>query len=251
MPVISGLTPVILVMNDEYFLPYALESIRGWFDNYVIYDVGSKDQTENIIDWFYEKEKKRARFYIRKLPFVSTDVQGVFRNSMIAETGTNWYFIVDGDEVYHPESMKIIAETFPKQQIAQLADFKKIYGVFRRIEFSTDLTQAYDWHRSHHRIYYRTAIWKGTHPGESAVIPQVEETEYWYNSVFCYHFHNAIRSPLEEDVPSRMSRKDKNTYKPGDLKPYNLLEAMPMLRKPIESFSVNPALKQLQSVYSV
>ncbi len=248
---IQSLTPVILVMNDQYFLPYTLKSLSGWFDNYVIYDVGSKDKTSEVIDWFYESEKEQSRFYIRKLPFVSTDIQGVFRNSMIAETGTNWYFIVDGDEIYSPEGMKKISEQFQIQQVAHLADPHKIYGVFKRREFSLDLTKSYNRLRSHHRVYHRTAIWKGTHPGEAAVIQQNERTEHWYRDVLCYHFHNTIRSPLEEEVPSRVSRKEKETYKPGELIDFNLLEALPMLRKPIENFLVSPTLKQLQSVYSV
>ena len=42
---IKGLTPMILAMNDCFWLPYSLESLRGRFNRYVIYDAGSEDGT--------------------------------------------------------------------------------------------------------------------------------------------------------------------------------------------------------------
>lgn len=234
----SKLVPVILVMNDSYWLPYALESVRGWFKRYVIYDVGSKDNTGNIIDWFVETEKKRPippAFYVRHLPFVDPTIQGVFRNSMIAEAQSDYYFILDGDEVYNPLDMKILQEE----------NFHSLYGVFKRYEIGSDLQTRYEGIRNHHRVYHRTAIWKGTHPGEEAVIPQKAGVEQQI-PVVCHHFHNAIRSPLEQEVPGRVRRKTKPTYQPGKLIPYNLLEELPLLRKPIHTFPVAPELERLQ-----
>ena len=211
-------TPVILVMNDEYWLPYALESVRGLFKRYVIYDVGSTDNTPNIIDWFVEKEKNRAGLYVRSLPILDPAIQGIFRNSMIAEAQTDWYFILDGDEVYNKQDLLngLIQADTHMRKFDKGED--RIYGVCMRQEFSKDLTQAYDKLRGHHRLYHRTAIWKGTHPGEEAVITQRAHREFSFE-VLCYHFHNALRTSLQEEtVPGRVRRKKKNTYHPGTLK---------------------------------
>ena len=78
---IPGLVPVVLVMNDEFYLPYVLESTRGFFKKYVIYDVGSTDRTPEIIDWWVDTNPD-VEFVVRKLPFVDPKVQGTFRNSM-------------------------------------------------------------------------------------------------------------------------------------------------------------------------
>jgi len=205
------ITPVILVMNDQYWLPYALESVRGLFKRYVIYDAGSQDDTKNVIDWFVEKEKDRAGLYIRQLPLLDPAIQGIFRNSMIAEAQTDWYFILDGDEVYNKQDLLNALTQVDTHVRTFKPDDEKIYGVCKRKEMSSDLTQAYTKLRGHHRLYHRTAIWKGTHPGEEAVITQRAHREFELPAL-CYHFHNSIRSPMEEVVPGRTTRKRKPTY---------------------------------------
>ena len=46
------ITPVILVRNDAYWLPYCLKAVQGIFSRYVIYDIGSEDGTKDIIHQF-------------------------------------------------------------------------------------------------------------------------------------------------------------------------------------------------------
>lgn len=251
---IPGLTPVILVMNDEYFLPYALKSIMGRFEKYVIYDIGSKDKTRNIIDWFYQEETKQfnSKFVIRKLPFCPPEVQGTFRNSMIAEAGTDWYFILDGDEIYTAEGLCFLKREFLKLQDDHYrlqSMGPPLYGVCKRVEVDYDLKHCFDKQRSHHRVYHRIAIWEGSHPGEVPVIPQKDETEQDLQDVICYHFHNAIRSTFERDVPHRVTRKNKRTYRPGKLINFDLLGEIPILRDKIEDFPVHPELQKLQNAY--
>jgi len=249
------IVPHILVLNDQYWLPYSLECLRGKFNRYVIYDVGSKDETPNIIDRFVELEKKRgAEFYIRS--FTETphpQIQGIFRNSMIAESLSEWYLIIDGDEVYNEDDINYIADSkwtqFAYKSFFAEYSIDKIYGVVKRIEIGTDLQTRYSELRSHHRLYHQTAIWKGTHPGEEPVFNQNTSREFYLDAITCYHFHNTLRSPLEKDVPSRERRKGKSTYKPGQLIPYNLLDVLPILRKPIANFPVNPELEKLQHDY--
>ncbi len=240
------ITPVILVLNDCYWLPYTLESLRGRSKRYVIYDAGSKDGTLDIIDWFTETED--AEFFVRKLPLCTPDVQGTFRNSMIAEAQTDWYFIVDADEVYSANAMNELEVEF--NLLTQRRTEDVVYGVVLRKEMGTNLKSCYNVQRSHHRLYHRTAIFKGTHPGEEVVIKQCPRTEYYINSVLCYHFHNTLRSTLESDVPRRIKRKSQKTYHPGELVSMDLLKEMPMLSKPINNFTVNPELAKLQDAIS-
>lgn len=243
MEKIHNLTPVILVKDDMHFLPYALESVRGWFSKYIIYDVGSTDGTLDVIDWFVRSEGE-TEFIVRKLPFVDPVVQGTFRNAMIAEAQTDFYMILDADEAYNMIGMSRLRDGFKKLELTG-----KPYGLVRRVEMSHDLRQRYDKKRSHHRVYHRKAIWKGTHPGEEAVIPQIPENEFWIEGVECYHFHNCTRSTLDEDVPKRLERRGKPTYHPGKLMDFNLLDEVPMLRKPVGEFLVNPELEKLQKEY--
>ena len=254
MSKIEGLTPTILVMNDAFYLPYVLESLRGRFNRYVIYDAGSEDGTENIIDWFTETEN--AEFFVRKLPFAIPPIQGCYRNSMLVEAETEWTFMVDGDEIYSPESLDNLTDAITPNSTHEDHDRimgcyvdEFLYGVVQRQELATNLLHKYSDLRTHHRLYRRSAYFTGNHPGEAPRFKQKEKNELKIDNVTCYHFHNAVRSPLEGSVPKRMDRKSQGTYHPGELEPFNLLEELPILRKPIESFPVSEDLGKLQHVF--
>jgi hypothetical protein len=244
---IEGLTPTILVMNDQYWLPYALEALRGRFHRYVIYDAGSEDGTENIIDWFVETEK--AEIFVRRLPFAVPDIQGCYRNSMLVEAETEWTFMVDADEVYHPTSLDALTTGFDAlTRTSSLTELK--YGVFKRTEMATNLLHRYSDERTHHRLYRRNAYFIGNHPGEAPRYRQKESNEFKLDDVMCWHFHNALRSPLEGSVPKRLDRKAQGTYHPGELVPFDLLKELPILRAPINNFPVSSDLEKLQHVAS-
>lgn len=247
MDKIKGLTPTILVMNDAYYLPYVLESLRGRFERYVIYDAGSEDGTENIIDWFVETED--AEFFVRKLPFAVPDIQGCYRNSMLVEAETEWTFMVDADEIYHPRHLDSL-----KSQFGLLNSLgHPLYGVIRRIELAPSLIHRYSEERTHHRLYRRNAYFTGRHPGEVPRYKQKESNEFTFccgldDPITCWHFHNALRSPLEGSVPKRLDRKSQGTYHPGELVAFDLLQELPILKEPINNFPVSPDLERLQHV---
>lgn len=232
------LVPVILVSNEEYYLPYVLKSIMGKFPRYVIYDVGSEDRTRDIIDWFIESEKDQAEIFVRYLPMVSKDVQGTFRNAMIAEACADNYLIIDGDEIW-PEDFQV--SQVPLGKMTQ----QYPYGVCRRKEMNYDLTQQYSELRTHHRFYRREAFWTGTHPGEVAGIPQNKKTETDFDKLLVYHFHNTLRSSTEAKALKRMERKSQKTYHPGELQTINILDELPILQNRIENFPVSPVLMNL------
>lgn len=234
------LTPVVLVKNEEYFLPYTLESVAGYFDRMVIYDVGSTDRTREIIEWYVEKEKGRTEFFTRFLPDCPPEVQGTFRNSMIAEATSDYYLILDGDELY-PKQMIDGLKT-----LANKLDKQSMYGVVRRQEVTENLSQGYTELRTHHRVYHRSAYWTHTHPGEIPAIPQKSHREIHDDTIICYHMHNALRSSKEAETHKRIARKSQRTYHPGNiLRAMNLLEEVPILKSRIENFPVCPALEKL------
>lgn len=247
---IQGLTPMILVMNDCFWLPYALESLRGRFERYVIYDAGSEDGTENVVDWFADTESINAEFFIRKLPFAVPSIQGCYRNSMLVEAENEWGFMVDADELYTTQGLDALAIRFDHTKNPEPTNPDIRYGVVRRQEIGADLTTRYSEIRGHHRLYRRNAYFRGNHPGEVPTFKQKPDNEFKLDNVTCYHFHNALRSPLEGSVPKRLDRKAQGTYHPGELEPFDLLKTLPILRKPIEAFAVSPDLERLQHVAS-
>jgi glycosyltransferase involved in cell wall biosynthesis len=238
---------MVLVKNEEYWLPYVLKQTEGYFDSYVIYDVGSTDITRDIIAWWLERMEGKADIFVRYMPHAEPIVQGAFRNSMIVEGRRPFYFILDGDELYKPEDLAKISYATDDLYRRRRNDPKRRYGVFRRVEVTPDLTQQYAERRTHHRLYSNDAYWTGTHPGEVAGYKQSHKSEVEYGDIICWHMHNTLRSSKEEDALKRQARKKQKSYHPGEeLVKLDLLGELPILRKPIENFPVTPALAELQ-----
>jgi glycosyltransferase involved in cell wall biosynthesis len=247
---------MVLVKNEAYFLPYVLAQTVGYFQSYVIYDVGSTDNTKDIIQWFVKTMEGKAELFVRYLPHVPKEAQGAFRNSMIVEGRRPIYFILDGDELYTQADLAKISvyandllwnRDHVSDQLWRSYGSRKKFGVFKRVEVNADMTQRYNRERSHHRLYTQDAFWTGTHPGEVSAYKQNEESEIYY-PVKCWHFHNTERSPQESAALGRLERKMKKTYHPDDegTSPVDLLAELPILQKPIENFPVSPALARLQ-----
>lgn len=241
--VIPQVTPIVLVSNDCYWLPYVLESAKEFFNYFIIYDVGSTDGTLDIIDHF--EKTYDGNTLIEKMPMVPPKAQLAYRNAPIAELITDYYLILDGDEVW-PRSSFIKL----KNEMPGYIGSEKKYGVIKRTEVFKDLNSKYSEIKNHHRLYHRSCTWSGRHPGETASIPQTPQTEYNFSKdILVYHFHNSIRSPEETKVPKRMERKSQQTYHPGKLISFNLLEELPILQTPIANFPVNPELARLQEAF--
>jgi len=185
-------------------------------------------------------------FFVRMLPHADPIIQGTFRNSMIAEARADWYMILDADELYTPNSFRMMLDAVMAMELED-----KLYGVLRRVEVCSDLRTVYSERRTHHRLYHRQAIWKGNHPGEVAFYPQNKDSEIHFPRINTWHFHNAARSSKDNEVPKRLARRGQGTYHPGNPEPIDLLKELPILRKPIEDFPVNPALLELQRAESV
>lgn len=237
---------LVLVKNDEYFLPYALESTRGVFDNYVLYNVGSTDKTPEILDWFMASfmPSDGVSFFRRDFPALDPWSQGPLRNAMIAESLTDFNVLLDADEVYNTNQLKTSIDAI---EAKATLDPKKLYGVFRRVEIINNFKQAYGLNAfiPHHRFYHRKAIWVGPHPGEAPYYKQTKENTIEMPDIVCYHFHNCARSSRDHEVPKRLERRGRGTYRPGELAPIDILKELPILRQRIEDFPRNPELIKL------
>lgn len=237
------LVPLILVSNDVYWLPYVLDNMSGLFRKYVIYDVGSTDGTQEVVQHFAQNEQN-AEVVVEFLPMVEPKAQIAYRNAMIADAKSDYYMLVDGDEVWPAVSMQLLFAQFP-----DFVKSERPFGIVNRVEVCRDLKSAWDPNEftPHHRLYHRTAIWRGTHPGEYSEPKQRPSREYTFDELATvYHFHGATRSPMDLTVPRREGRRSKHTYSPGEKRSFNIFADLPELKKPPRGgFKVCPELKGL------
>ncbi|MDD2807882.1 MAG: glycosyltransferase [Patescibacteria group bacterium] len=95
MPTITAHT---LVKNEENFVGYAIRSVIDFVDQVIVFDTGSTDRTVEII-------KQLAGEYPEKIVFEEKgecDKQRhtELRQEMLDRTTTDWFMILDGDEVW-------------------------------------------------------------------------------------------------------------------------------------------------------
>jgi hypothetical protein len=239
---------VVLVQNEEYFLPFVLTQLEGHFDRAVIYDVASTDRTREIIDWWEDRVKGEIDTFIRRIDNpVEPEAQGAFRNAMTLEGGRDIYWILDGDELYTQKDLSKISKSAEVLNKNHKIIPAVRYGVFKRVEVSEDLKRQYCERRSHHRLYTSDASWTGTHPGEVPLHKQNKDSEIYFD-ITCWHMHNTQRSTKDDEALRRINRRQKRTHHPGStMGDLDLLSELPRLREPIEDFPVSPALAALQA----
>src|SRR3989344_2523374 len=96
----SNLTIHCVVKNEERWIWYALQSILDIADKVLVYDTGSTDKTVEII----ETIKSKKIIFEEK---GEVDARGLtkLRKEQLAKTKTEWFLILDGDEIW-PEQTK-------------------------------------------------------------------------------------------------------------------------------------------------
>lgn len=106
-------TAHILVRNEDQFVKYALESVLPYISNYIIYDTGSTDKTVEILKKYqFEEKGPKHPNEITKL-----------RNEMINKTKTDWFLLLDGDEVWNKDQL----ENYLKFTLSQPKEIKATF----------------------------------------------------------------------------------------------------------------------------
>lgn len=99
-----SLTAHCLVKNEENFIEYAVRSVVDFVDSVLIFDTGSEDTT-------IEKIKKLQDEFPTKILFeekgsANKERHTALRQEMIERTKTDWFMVLDGDEVWTNEGMQ-------------------------------------------------------------------------------------------------------------------------------------------------
>jgi len=98
----------VLVKNEERYVWYAVTSVIDFVDKVLLWDTGSTDKTPKII----KEIQKRYPGKIDFKEFGDVTPQGYtdLRQKMLEETASDWFMILDGDEVWWEESIKEVVK---------------------------------------------------------------------------------------------------------------------------------------------
>lgn len=99
------LTAHMLVKNEEYWVWYAIQSVLENLKTLYIYDTGSTDKTRKIIQTI---QSDKILFEEKG----NVDEQGMvrLRNQMLEKTETEWFLLVDADEVWNKDTLSKLRE---------------------------------------------------------------------------------------------------------------------------------------------
>lgn len=110
-----SITAHCLVKNEEVFVGPAIRSVIDFVDQVIVFDTGSTDNTISIVT-------DLQRQYPNKIIFEEKGAADkvrhtVLRQEMVERTKTDWWMILDGDEVWSVEAMKEAVESIKQRQI--------------------------------------------------------------------------------------------------------------------------------------
>ncbi|MDO8515350.1 MAG: glycosyltransferase [bacterium] len=181
-----------LLRNEDQFVKYALKSILPFVSDYIIYDTGSTDKTLEILNAYKFEEKG----LVDKTNYVA------LRNEMIAKTKTDWFLLLDGDEVWN---QKILADYLeftlkqPKNIQATYLRARNCVGDVFHYRNSGNYEIAGMKGSLNIRAYRKSVQWTGEYPLEKCV-DSTDKNSLAFFEGYYWHMTHLKRSSSESPV---------------------------------------------------
>ena len=103
-------TAHMVVMNEEKWIWFAIKSVVDYMDRLIIYDTGSTDKTVEIIGWFLKHPEYGGKITFEEKGRVNREKFVKLRNEQVERTSTDYFLVIDGDEVYTQKQMEELIE---------------------------------------------------------------------------------------------------------------------------------------------
>ncbi|MEK7172826.1 MAG: glycosyltransferase [Patescibacteria group bacterium] len=108
----ATLTAHCLLKNEENFIGYAIKSVIDFVDYVLVFDTGSTDKTVEIIQGLAQEHPGKIIF--EEKGACDFERHTHLRQEMIERTKTDWFMILDGDEVWPRRAIKEAKEAIGK-----------------------------------------------------------------------------------------------------------------------------------------
>lgn len=121
----------VLVKNEARFIWYSVMSVINHVDRVRLWDMGSNDQTKQIIDEIMNSPAAKGKIFFKQLKkekyFDESKIRQrmlydptplnfqKIRQDMLDATVADWFIVVDGDEVWWEDSIKMVVEEINKK----------------------------------------------------------------------------------------------------------------------------------------
>ena len=95
-----------MVKNEARYVWFSVMSVINHVGQVLLWDTGSTDGTQEIIDEILKTPEGRKKVYFREYGNVTPDTFEQVRQAMLDATKTDWFLMVDGDEVWWQDSIR-------------------------------------------------------------------------------------------------------------------------------------------------
>lgn len=116
----KNITGHMVVKNEERWIWFSIMSVIEYLDKLIIYDNGSTDNTVHIINSICSNEQYKDKIIFEKKG--ETDKSGFtrLRQEQLDLTETDYFMIVDGDEIWWKDSIQEVKEIINRPNAPEL-----------------------------------------------------------------------------------------------------------------------------------
>ncbi len=104
------LTGHMIVANDDRWVWFAINSVLNYVSKLIIYDTGSVDNTIRII-----KSIRSEKIVFKEIGKVDSFALTKLRQDQVEKTKTDWFLVIDGDEVWPQKSLESVIKAVKNQ----------------------------------------------------------------------------------------------------------------------------------------
>ncbi len=186
----NSITAVFLVKNEEYFIKDAILSVEKIVDEIIVFDTGSTDLTLSKLNSI-----KSTKLKLFEVGHQTPENLQILRNKSFILAKSKWVWLVDGDEIYDGEAIKI-----PK--ILQELNENVFRVEILVTDFIRDLNIIYD--RYMGKIFRKDTVkFVGIYPFETPILNSNNTNLVNFRlpqTIRCYHMSFFPRSSKDRDV---------------------------------------------------
>ncbi|MBI2037816.1 MAG: glycosyltransferase [Candidatus Magasanikbacteria bacterium] len=216
-----SVTAHCLVKNEENFILYAITSVVDFVDAVIIFDTGSTDKTVDIIKNLVQKYPHKIFFEEKG----ECDKAGhtKLRQEMVEKTKTDWFMVLDGDEVWTKRGMQEAIDMLQKNTAVEcvMAPFYLLVGDIFHKHYksgSIEMLGKKDFFYPRFFKMLEGLHWQGDYNQDAVYNSRNEIFFNKDNTVILtnrfWHATHLVRSSIDTDFSSGGRRSDKliNTY---------------------------------------
>lgn len=110
-----SITGHMVVKNEDRWIWFAIMSVIDFLDKLIIFDTGSIDKTNDIIENIVSSPVYKEKIIYEKIGEVPAEKFHKVRQRQIDMTSTDYFMVVDGDEIWYKDSLEELEAILEKK----------------------------------------------------------------------------------------------------------------------------------------